>query len=92
MTRERFYDDVDPVETQEWIDALDSVLENVGPERATYLLDRLAERARIAGVQQTRLTTPYLNTIPVEKEATFRGDLYLERRIRSLIRWNALAM
>ena len=92
MTRERFYDDVDPVETREWIDALDSVLESVGPERASYLLDRLTERARIAGVQQTRLTTPYLNTIPVEKEATFRGDLYLERRIRSLIRWNALAM
>ena len=84
MTRERFYDDVDPIETQEWIDALDSLLENAGPERAKYLLDRLSERARTHGVQLTELTTPYVNTIPVDQQANFPGDLYLERRIRSL--------
>jgi len=92
MTRELFYDDLDPVETQEWMDSLDSLLESAGPERAKYLLDRLAERARTHGVQLTDLTTPYVNSISPERQANFPGDLYMERRIRSLIRWNALAM
>ena len=92
MTRELFYDDLDPVETQEWMDALDSLLESAGPERAKYLLDRLAEHGRTHGVQLTDLTTPYVNTISPERQANFPGDLYMERRIRSLIRWNALAM
>ncbi|HBO93955.1 MAG TPA: hypothetical protein DD667_11775, partial [Gammaproteobacteria bacterium] len=63
MTRERFYGDSDPVETQEWLDALASVLENEGPERAKYLLDKMGEKARQSGLQVNDLTTPYINTI-----------------------------
>ncbi|MGC1508145.1 pyruvate dehydrogenase (acetyl-transferring), homodimeric type [Ketobacter sp.] len=92
MARERFYGDSDPVETQEWLDAIASVLEHEGPERAKYLLDKMGETARHAGVQVTELTTPYVNTINPEKEALMPGDPFIERRIRSLIRWNALAM
>ena len=92
MARERFYGDSDPVETQEWLDALASVLESEGPERAKYLLDKLGEVARQSGVQVTDLTTPYINSIAPEYQAQMPGDAYMERRIRSLIRWNALAM
>ncbi|HAG95647.1 MAG TPA: pyruvate dehydrogenase (acetyl-transferring), homodimeric type, partial [Gammaproteobacteria bacterium] len=92
MTRERFYGDSDPVETQEWLDALASVLENEGPERAKYLLDKMGEKARQSGLQVNDLTTPYINTIAPEYQAQMPGDHFMERRIRSLIRWNALAM
>ena len=92
MAGERFYGDSDPVETREWLDALASVLETEGPERAKYLLDKLGEVARQSGVQVTDLTTPYVNTIAPEHQAQMPGDAFMERRIRSLIRWNALAM
>ena len=85
--------DLDPIETQEWLEALDSVLEQEGEERAHFLLTRLSQHARAKGTQLPyAITTPYRNTIPPEKEARMPGDLFMERRIRSLVRWNALAM
>ncbi|GLQ32832.1 pyruvate dehydrogenase (acetyl-transferring), homodimeric type [Litoribrevibacter albus] len=86
-------DDTDPVETREWLDSLESVMETQGINRSSYLLTRLSERATREGTQLPySITTPYRNTIPVSKEAPMPGDLFMERRIRSLIRWNALAM
>ena len=85
--------DIDPIETREWLDALDSVLEKEGEDRAHYLMTRLSQHARSKGTQLPyAITTPYRNTIPPEKEARMPGDLFMERRIRSLVRWNALAM
>lgn len=92
MAKERFYDDLDPVETSEWLDAFASVLENEGPERAKFLLAKLSEKASYSGVELLDLSTPYINSIPTEQQAPLQGDHYMERRIRSLIRWNALAM
>ncbi len=85
--------DSDPVETQEWIDSLDAVVNEQGPDRAKYLVAKLLERAHennvgIAGA----ITTPYINTIPPEEEAEFPGDEHIERRIRRFIRWNAAVM
>ncbi|PID43006.1 MAG: pyruvate dehydrogenase (acetyl-transferring), homodimeric type [Proteobacteria bacterium] len=86
-------EDVDPVETREWLEAIESVIKHEGIERAAYLLGRLSERATRDGTRLPySVTTPYRNTIPVAKEARMPGDLFMERRIRSLIRWNALAM
>jgi len=85
--------DTDPVETREWQDALASVLERSGPERAGFLLDSLSACLTQAGMPLPyAITTPYRNTIPSTEEAFMPGDLFMERRIRSLIRWNALAM
>ncbi len=85
--------DIDPVETQEWLDALSSVLEQEGEDRAHYLLTRLAQTASRKGTQLPyAITTPYRNTIPSAKEAKMPGDLFMERRIRSIVRWNALMM
>jgi len=92
MANERFYDDSDSAETQEWLDAFDAVIEAVGSERASYLLEKLNEKARLRNIGGSRLYTPYLNTIAVEDEEPLPGDVFIERRIRSLIRWNALAM
>ena len=85
--------DLDPVETQEWLDALESVLDKEGEERAHYLMTRMGELATRTGSQLPyAITTPYRNTIPVTHEARMPGDLFMERRIRSLVRWNAMAM
>jgi len=92
MAQDRFYNDPDPTETQEWLEAFQSVLKTEGPDRARYLLSRLSERAHMSGVALSNLNTPYLNTIPTEKEPVMPGDPHIERRLRSLIRWNALAM
>lgn len=86
-------DDIDPLETQEWLDALESVLDNEGEDRAHYLMTRLSELASRTGTPLPyAITTPYRNTIPVTHEARMPGDLFMERRIRSMVRWNALAM
>ena len=86
-------DDSDPIETSEWLDALASVIENEGAERAKYLLTRLSEKARRLGTELPySVTTPYCNTIPADQEVRMPGDLFMERRIRSLIRWNAMVM
>ena len=92
MAKDLFYGDADSIETQEWMEAFESVLENEGPDRARYLLERLSEKAHTSGVRLTNLNTPYINTIAPEEQPQYPGDPYIERRIRSLIRWNALAM
>ncbi len=85
--------DLDPLETQEWLEALDSVLVNDGVERAHYLLEKLVAKARKSGANLPySATTAYLNTIPTNLEARTPGDTEMETRIRSLVRWNALAM
>ena len=85
--------DIDPIETQEWLDALTSVINNEGADRARYILTKLGEKARAEGAaQEGALTTPYVNTILPKDEKRMPGDLFMERRIRSLIRWNAMAM
>jgi len=85
--------DVDARETREWIDALDSVLENEGIERAHFLIERLIDRARRSGAHLPyKATTAYLNTIRKSDEPHMPGEPGLEHRIRSINRWNALAM
>jgi pyruvate dehydrogenase E1 component len=85
--------DIDPQETQEWVEALRSVLEREGSARARFLIDRLIGEARRSDTQLSfEATTPYLNTIPREREERVPGDPALEHRIRALIRWNAMAM
>ena len=85
--------DIDQQETQEWIDALESVIERDGGDRARYLLRQLAETAHEAGAQLPfGLNTPYINTIPVEKQPALPADRQIEFKIRSIIRWNAAAM
>src|SRR5690554_2521057 len=86
-------EDIDALETREWLDALGSVVRHVGKERATFLLKQLSESAADLGIEQpAAITTPYRNTIPVSKEVQSPGDAYIERNIRSIIRWNAIAM
>ncbi|MDP9417396.1 MAG: pyruvate dehydrogenase (acetyl-transferring), homodimeric type, partial [Actinomycetota bacterium] len=86
-------DDLDPAETREWVEALDSVLAFEGADRAFDLLDEVFGEARRKGARVPySATTPYLNTIPVDEEAPHPGDRAIEHRIRSLIRWNALAI
>jgi pyruvate dehydrogenase E1 component len=85
--------DIDPDETREWLDALDSLIAREGPERAHFILESLVDKARRSGTYLPySATTAYLNTIPVTQEKRLPGDATLEWRIRSLIRWNALAM
>ena len=85
--------DIDPIETSEWLESINSVIEEEGIERASYLLTKLAERLNQEGaIPSYNLTTPFKNTIAVKDEAQMPGDLFMERRIRSLIRWNALVM
>ncbi|MBU6504894.1 MAG: pyruvate dehydrogenase (acetyl-transferring), homodimeric type [Betaproteobacteria bacterium] len=85
--------DNDKQETQEWLDALESVLELEGPERAHYLLEQLIDKARRSGAfLPYSANTAYINTIPPALEVSMPGDPEMEYRIRSLIRWNALAM
>jgi pyruvate dehydrogenase E1 component len=85
--------DIDPQETQEWLDALEAVLENEGVERAHFLLERLIDKARRSGAYLPySANTAYVNTIPVQRQERFPGDRAMERRIRSFVRWNAMAM
>src|SRR5690606_34880629 len=85
--------DVDPSETQEWLESLDTVIKTEGKTRARYLMLRLLERARESQVGVPGLrSTDYINTIPPEREPWFPGDEYIERRIRAYIRWNAAVM
>ena len=85
--------DIDPIETQEWLDSLSAVIGKDGSDRAHYLLKKLIDATYKEGFHKplTRVT-PYINTIPVESEVKSPGDQNIERRIRSLVRWNAAAM
>ncbi|MEM6998938.1 MAG: pyruvate dehydrogenase (acetyl-transferring), homodimeric type [Pseudomonadota bacterium] len=85
--------DIDPQETQEWLEALDSMLEQEGIERGHYILEQLIAKARKSGAYLPySANTAYLNTIPPSREEKSPGDAGLEWRIRSLVRWNAMAM
>src|SRR6266481_4337990 len=85
--------EADPQEVAEWIEAFDQVVDEAGTRRGTQLLEALSKRARESGVDlPVHLNTPYVNTIPVDEEEPYPGDRELERRIKSLIRWNAMAM
>ncbi len=85
--------DIDTVETTEWLDALDAVVEHDGVGRARHLLSRVVERAQHAGSGPIgSLNTPYVNTIPASLDEPIPGDPEIERRLRSVIRWNAMAM
>ena len=86
-------EDIDPIETNEWIESLNSVIENDGAPRASYLLNKVVELAYKSGLvlPDTR-TTPYINTIPPGAEIKSTGDQNIEKKIRAYIRWNAAAM
>src|SRR6186997_304753 len=85
--------DIDPQETREWLDALDSVLEAEGPDRAHFLIEQLIDKARRSGAWLPfSANTAYINTIPVDQQVRIPGDQNIEHRIRSYTRWNAMAM
>ncbi len=84
--------DADPQETNEWLEALASVLEREGPARVNFLLERLSEKARRAGAYiPYNANTAYMNTIPLSQEERSPGDAEIENKLRSLVRWNAMA-
>src|SRR3954467_9812300 len=84
--------DVDPQETREWLGALDAVVEHDGADRAKHLLERVVGHAQVSGAAPAPAgTTPYLNTIPPQREPEYPVDYDLERRVRSIMRWNAIA-
>jgi pyruvate dehydrogenase E1 component len=86
-------DDLDPAETREWLDALQAVIETEGVERAHYLIEQLVDQARRSGANLPyKANTAYINTIPLNKQPRNPGDDEVEHRIRSCIRWNAMAM
>ena len=85
--------DIDPGETKEWLDALSSLYATHGEERVRHILTELNQKAADSGVElPTAVTSNFCNTIPANREKVMPGDLFMERRIRSLIRWNALAL
>ncbi len=91
--QEQYTNDIDPIETTEWLEALESVAKNDGDDRARFLLAQLGRKASDLGVDSLgSVTTPYRNTISSKDEIRMPGDLFMERRIRSFIRWNAMAM
>ena len=93
MTKFNPYDDVDPVETGEWLESIDSVLSQHGPERAHFLLNKMIDFARRSGAYLPYSpNTAYLNTIAPGRQPEYPGDRALERRIEAYIRWNAMAM
>ncbi len=85
--------DIDPAETAEWLESLEYVINSKGTDRAMYLLEALEGRARTEGVDlPTKSNTPYINTIQPEDQPAYPGNREIERRIKSIIRWNAMAM
>ncbi|MFZ1090156.1 MAG: hypothetical protein WAN75_12980 [Xanthobacteraceae bacterium] len=85
--------DPDTLETGEWIDSLRAVLHYRGPDRAVFLIEQLTDEAQRAGASAPfTLNTPYVNTIPPEREERANWDRNIEHRIRSIIRWNAVAI
>ena len=85
--------DTDPLETREWLEALDAVIEHEGPERAHYILEALIDQSRRSGTNLPySASTAYINTIPPHLEAVSPGDHEIEDQLRAMIRWNATAM
>lgn len=91
-----FEEDIDSIETQEWLDALSSMIQYEGVDRARFIIEQLLVHAQTAGVAISggtgALQTPYVNSIPVAKEPAYPGDLALEAKIEAWVRWNAIAM
>jgi pyruvate dehydrogenase E1 component len=93
MTEFNRFDDIDPTETREWLESIDSVLNQHGPERAHFLLNQMIDFARRSGAYLPYSpNTAYLNTISAGRQPEYPGDRSLERRIEAYIRWNAMAM
>lgn len=93
MTEFSRFDDIDPTETNEWLESIDSVLKREGPERAHFLLNRVIDFARRSGAYLPYSpNTAYVNTIPVGMQPEYPGDRAVEKRIEAYIRWNAMAM
>lgn len=93
IAKSQYGRDTDPAETAEWLESLDYVLSSKGPERVSHLLSVLDETAYRQGVELPfTATTPYINTIPAEKQPKYPGNREMERRIKSFVRWNAMAM
>lgn len=93
LAKARLGGDADPQETAEWVESLEAVLKHQGPERAQFLLQTLSDVAAAGGAKAAAgLTTAYVNTIRPEQQPAFPGDRALERKIKSLVRWNAMAM
>ena len=89
----RMVNDVDPIETNDWLLAIDSVIREEGVERAQFIIEELMQHARANAVSlPTGVTTDYINTIPASEEPNYPGNLDLERRIRGAVRWNAMMM
>ena len=85
--------DDDPDETHEWLESLEYAMAKGGPKRVRYLLDRLEQHARFHQVDVPfDANTPYVNTIPVDQQPAYPGDREIERRIKSIVRWNAMAI
>ena len=83
-------EDRNPQETSEWLDSLEEVIDEGGPDRASYLLQRLNDRAAEFGVTAPlKLVTHYVNTIPKDQEVPYPGDRQIERQIKNYVRWNA---
>lgn len=90
---EMLKNDVDPIETQDWLSAIDSIIREEGVERAQYIIEKLMHRAHSQNVSLPvgeAITTDYVNTIPLSEQPAYPGDLKIERRIRSAVRWNAI--
>lgn len=86
-------EELDTLETQEWIDSVASVIREDGVERAKFLLDKVFEKACLSGVDMpSGITTNYINSIPTSEEPEYPGDTDIERRIRAVVRWNAVMM
>ncbi len=93
MTQQSPFEDIDPIETQEWLESIDSVLKAQGPQRAHFILEKLVDFTRRAGTYLPfKPNTAYLNSISRLQEPDYPGDRALERRIEAFIRWNAMAM
>ena len=93
MTQQSPFEDIDPIETQEWLESIDSVMRAQGPQRAHFLLEKLVDFTRRSGAYLPfKPNTAYLNTISKAQEPEYPGDRSLERRNEAYIRWNALAM
>ena len=85
--------DVDPIETNDWLAAIDSLIREEGIERAQFIIDQVMQQARAGGVSlPSGITTDYVNTIPVSEQPAYPGNLEIERRIRSYVRWNAVML
>lgn len=93
MAQQSMFLDEDPQETREWLESIESVLSVEGRPRAHYLIDQLLDfDVAQHGDFYGRVTTPYVNTVAVDRQQPYPGDLIVERRINAYIRWNALAM